>query len=121
MKFIISENTVNTLNAQVHLTLVQEGAPAAIINALVLPAQEITHLQNVSITRETEFIPSGLMKCNVEHNWVVEVNDEILFKYLRVYIMVGKFVAGIMASLKGLMSSLEVEFNSINTFITQRK
>lgn len=115
MKFIISENTVNTFNAQVHLALKQEGASQAIVDAFVQPMTEVTDLTNMSIIRDAHYFNTD------EHEWVIEVNDEILFKYLGIYIKVGKFIASIAAPFKGLMSSLEVEFNSINTFLTQRK
>ena len=122
MKFIISESTVNTFNAQVHLALKQEGASQSVVDAFVQPMTEVTDLTNMSITLAAgERIGAGPNGLIHERDWVIEVNDEILFKYLRIYIKVGKFIASIVTPFKGLMSSLEVEFNSISTFITQRK
>ena len=107
MKLVISTTTVNAINAKVKDEALALGASADLINQLTGTA-EITHLKNMRI------------EC-VGDQWEYEINDEALFKVLRMYIRVARFIAPLVSSVIGLMSSLKDDSESLDKFFNETK
>ena len=107
MKLVISTTTVNAINAKVKDEALALGASADLVNQLTGTA-EITHLKNMRI------------EC-VGDQWEYEINDEAMFKVLRMYIRVARFVAPLISSIVGLMSSLKEDRESFDKFINEEK
>ena len=107
MKFVISTTTVNAINAKVRDEALALGASADLINQLT-GTTEITHLKNMRI------------EC-VGDQWEYEINDEAMFKVLRMYIRVARFVAPLISSVVGLMSSLKDDSEELDAFFSETK
>lgn len=107
MKLVISTTTVNAINAKVKDEALALGASTDLINQLTGTA-EITHLKNVRVEQ-------------VNGDWEYEINDEALFLVLRMYIRVARFVAPLVSSVIGLMSSLKDDSESFDKFISEEK
>ena len=107
MKFVISTTTVNAINTKVKDEALALGASADLINQLTDTA-EITHLKNMRI------------EC-VGDQWEYEINDEAMFKVLRMYIRVARFVAPLISSVVGLMSSLKDDSEELDAFFNEAK
>ena len=107
MKFVISTTTVNALNAKVRDEALALGASAELVNQLTGTA-EITHLKNMRIEQ-------------VGDNWEYEINDEALFKILRMYIRVARFIAPLISSIVGLVSSIKDDSEELDVFFNEAK
>jgi hypothetical protein len=107
MKLVISTTTVNALNTKVKDEALALGASADLINQLTGTA-EITHLKNMRI------------EC-VGDQWEYEINDEAMFKVLRMYIRVARFIAPLISSIVGLVSSLKDDSEELDTFFSETK
>ena len=107
MKLVISTTTVNAINAKVSDEALALGASADLINQLT-GTTEITHLKNMRIEQ-------------VGDNWEYEVNDEAMFKVLRMYIRVARFIAPLISSVVGLMSSLKDDSEELDAFFNEAK
>ncbi len=107
MKFVISTTTVNALNTKIKDEALALGASTELINQLTGTA-EITHLKNMRI------------EC-VGDQWEYEVNDEVMFMVLRMYIRIARFVAPLISSVVGLMSSLKDDSESLDKFFNETK
>lgn len=107
MKLVISTTTVNAINTKVKDEALALGASADLVNQLTGTA-EVTHLKNMRI------------EC-VGDQWEYEINDEALFKVLRMYIRVARFIAPLISSIVGLMSSLKDDSESLDAFINEEK
>lgn len=107
MKFVISTTTVNAINTKVKDEALALGASADLVNQLTGTA-EITHLKNIRVEQ-------------VNGDWEYEINDEALFLMLRMYIRVARFVAPLVSSVIGLMSSLKDDSESFDKFINEEK
>ncbi len=107
MKFVISTTTINALNARVKDEALALGASADLVNQLTGTA-EITHLKNIRVEQ-------------VDGNWEYELNDEAMFMVLRMYIRVARFIAPLVSSVIGLMSSLKDDSESFDKFINEEK
>ena len=107
MKFVISTTTVNALNAKIKDEALALGASAEIVGQLTGTA-EITHLKNMRIEQ-------------VDGNWEYEINDEAMFMMLRMYIRVARFVAPLISSVVGLMSSLKDDSEELDAFFSETK
>ena len=107
MKLVISTTTVNAINTKVKDEALALGASADLINQLTGTA-EITHLKNMRIEQ-------------VGDNWEYEVNDEAMFKVLRMYIRVARFIAPLISSVVGLMSSLKDDSEELDAFFNEAK
>lgn len=107
MKLVISTTTVNAINAKVKDEALALGASAELVNQLTGTA-EITHLKNMRI------------EC-VGDQWEYEINDEAMFKVLRMYIRVARFVAPLVSSVIGLMSSLKDDREELDAFFNEEK
>lgn len=107
MKFIISTATVDAINAKVKVEALTLGVSVDIVNQLT-GMNEVTHLKNMRIEQ-------------VNGNWEYEINDEALFKVLRMYIRVARFIAPLISSVIGLMSSLKDDNEAFNKFINEEK
>lgn len=57
----------------------------------------------------------------VGDQWEYEINDEALFKILRMYIRVARFVAPLISSVVGLMSSLKDDSEELDMFFNEAK
>ena len=107
MKLVISTTTVNAINAKVKDEALALGASADLVNQLTGTA-EITHLKNMRI------------EC-VGDQWEYEINDEAMFKVLRMYIRVARFVAPLISSIVGLVSSLKDDSEELDAFFNEAK
>ena len=107
MKLIISTATVNAINAKAIDEALALGASADLINQLTGTA-EITHLKNMRI------------EC-VGDQWEYEINDEAMFKVLRMYIRIARFIAPLISSIVGLMSSLKDDSEELDAFFNEAK
>lgn len=107
MKFVISTTTVDALNTKVKDEALALGASAELVNQLTGTA-EITHLKNMRI------------EC-VGDQWGYEINDEALFKVLRMYIRVARFITPLISSVVGLMSSLKDDSEELDAFFSETK
>lgn len=107
MKFTISTATINTFNAKVKDEALVLGASTDLINQLTGTA-EITHLKNVRVEQ-------------VDGNWEYEINDEAMFKVLRMYIRVARFITPLISSIVGLMSSLKDDSEELDAFFNEEK
>jgi hypothetical protein len=107
MKLVISTTTVNAINTKVKDEALALGASADLINQLTGTA-EITHLKNMRV------------EC-VGDQWEYEINDEAMFKVLRMYIRVGRFIAPLVSSVIGLMSSLKDDSEELDAFFNEAK
>lgn len=107
MKLVISTTTVDTLNAKVRDEALALGASTELINQLT-GTTEITHLKNMRI------------EC-VGDQWEYEINDEALFKVLRMYIRVARFITPLISSIVGLMSSLKDDSEELDAFFSETK
>lgn len=107
MKLVISTTTVNAINAKVKDEALALGASAELVNQLTGTA-EITHLKNMRI------------EC-VGDQWEYEINDEAMFMVLRMYIRVARFVAPLVSSVIGLMSSLKDDREELDAFFNEAK
>ena len=107
MKLIISTATVNAINAKVKDEALALGASADLINQLTGTA-EITHLKNMRI------------EC-VGDQWEYEINDEAMFKVLRMYIRIARFIAPLISSIVGLVSSLKDDSEELDAFFNEAK
>ena len=107
MKLVISTTTVNAINTKVKDEALALGASADLVNQLTGTA-EITHLKNMRI------------EC-VGDQWEYEINDEAMFKVLRMYIRVARFVAPLISSIVGLVSSLKDDSEELDAFFNEAK
>lgn len=107
MKLVISTATVNAINAKVKDEALALGASADLVNQLTGTA-EITHLKNMRI------------EC-VGDQWEYEINDEAMFKVLRMYIRVARFIAPLISSIVGLVSSLKDDGEELDAFFNEAK
>lgn len=107
MKFVISTTTVNAFNAKVKDEALALGASTDLINQLTGTA-EITHLKNVRVEQ-------------VNGNLEYEINDEAMFKVLRMYIRVARFITPLISSIVGLMSSLKDDSEELDAFFNEEK
>ena len=107
MKLVISTTTVNAINAKVKDEALALGASADLINQLTGTA-EITHLKNMRIEQ-------------VNGDWEYEINDEAMFMVLRTYIRVARFIAPLISSIVGLMSSLKDDSEELDAFFNEAK
>lgn len=107
MKLVISTTTVNAINTKVKDEALALGASADLINQLTGTA-EITHLKNMRI------------EC-VGDQWEYEINDEAMFKVLRMYIRVARFIAPLISSIVGLVSSIKDDSEELNAFFNEAK
>lgn len=107
MKLVISTTTVNAINAKVKDEALALGVSVDIVNQLTGTA-EVTHLKNMRI------------EC-VGDQWEYEINDEAMFKVLRMYIRVARFIAPLVSSVIGLMSSLKDDREAFDEFINEEK
>lgn len=107
MKFVISTTTVDAFNTKVRDEALALGASADLVNQLTGTA-EITHLKNMRI------------EC-VGDQWEYEINDEAMFKVLRMYIRVARFITPLISSIVGLVSSLKDDSESLDAFINETK
>lgn len=107
MKFVISTTTVNALNAKVRDEALALGASADLVNQLTGTA-EITHLKNMRIEQ-------------VGDNWEYELNDEVMFMVLRTYIRVARFIAPLISSIVGLVSSIKDDSEELDAFFNEAK
>ena len=107
MKLVISTTTVNALNAKVRDEALALGASADLVNQLTGTA-EITHLKNMRI------------EC-VGDQWEYEINDEAMFKVLRTYIRVARFIAPLISSIVGLVSSIKEDSEELDAFFNEAK
>lgn len=107
MKFVISTTTVDVFNTKVKDEALALGASTNLINQLTGTA-EITHLKNVRVEQ-------------VNGNWEYEINDEAMFKVLRMYIRVARFITPLISSIVGLMSSLKDDSEELDAFFNEEK
>lgn len=107
MKLVISTTTVNALNTKVKDEALALGASADLINQLTGTA-EITHLKNMRIEQ-------------VNGDWEYEINDEAMFMVLRTYIRVARFIAPLISSIVGLVSSIKDDGEELNAFFNEAK
>ena len=107
MKLVISTTTINAINTKVKDEALALGASAELINQLTGTA-EITHLKNMRI------------EC-VGDQWEYEINDEAMFKVLRMYIRVARFIAPLISSIVGLVSSLKDDSEELSEFFNETK
>lgn len=107
MKLVVSTATVNAINAKVKDEALALGASADLVNQLTGTA-EITHLKNMRI------------EC-VGDQWEYEINDEAMFKVLRMYIRVARFIAPLISSIVGLVSSLKDDGEELDAFFNEAK
>ena len=107
MKLVISTTTVNAINTKVKDEALALGVSVDIVNQLTGTA-EITHLKNMRIEQ-------------VNGDWEYEINDEAMFMVLRTYIRVARFIAPLISSIVGLMSSLKDDSEEIDKFINEEK
>ena len=108
MKFVISANTVTELNARSATTMRELGVDNDLAAMLTAPPTETTGLANMSVTQTND-------------EWTVEINDEVLFKYLRVYIRIAQFVVPFITPLTNLMFSIKEDLAEIEEFISRPK
>ena len=115
MKVIVSVETVNAFHACAGnelRSLMQAICPGisdeAIAAAFSADGWECTEFANFSVTQSNG-------------EWVLEVNDEGLFKYLRVYGRIARCVAQFIAPIKSLVVELSADAADINRWLTQRK
>lgn len=107
MKLVISTTTINAINTKVKDEALALGASADLINQLTGTA-EVTHLKNMRI------------EC-VGDQWEYEINDEALFKVLRMYIRVARFIAPLISSIVGLVSSIKDDSEELDAFFNEAK
>ena len=107
MKLVISTTTVNAINAKVKDEALALGASTDLINQLT-GMNEVTHLKNMRI------------EC-VGDQWEYEINDEALFMVLRTYIRVARFVAPLISSVVGLVSSIKDDSEELDAFFNETK
>lgn len=107
MKLVISAATVDALNAKVYDEALALGASADLINQLTGTA-EITHLKNIRVEQ-------------VNGDWEYEINDEAMFMVLRTYIRVARFIAPLISSIVGLVSSIKDDSEELDTFFNETK
>ena len=107
MKLVISTTTVNAINTKVKDEALALGTSADLINQLTGTA-EITHLKNMRI------------EC-VGDQWEYEINDEAMFKVLRTYIRIARFIAPLISSIVGLVSSLKDDSEELDAFFNEAK
>jgi len=107
MKLVISTTTINAINAKVRDEALALGASADLVNQLTGTA-EVTHLKNMRI------------EC-VGDQWEYEINDEAMFKVLRMYIRVARFIAPLISSIVGLVSSLKDDSEELDAFFNEAK
>ena len=107
MKLVISTTTINAINAKVRDEALALGASADIVNQLT-GTVEITQLKNMRI------------EC-VGDQWEYEINDEAMFMVLRMYIRVARFIAPLISSIVGLMSSLKDDSEELDAFFNEAK
>jgi hypothetical protein len=112
MKFIISAATVSALNleAKALLTpLINEIEPGADLDKAFA---------------DTDFTDNSLANSSinlVDGEWVLEVNDEGIFKYMAIYMKVAKFITPFVKPFLALTHSLSDDINEIQRWIGQRK
>lgn len=107
MKFVISTTTVNAINTKVKDEALALGASADLVNQLT-GMNEVTHLKNIRVEQ-------------VNGDWEYEVNDEAMFKVLRMYIRVARFVAPLISSIVGMVSSLKDDSEELDAFFNEAK
>lgn len=107
MKFVISTKTVNALNTKIKDEALALGASAEIVGQLT-STTEITHLKNMRIEQ-------------VDGNWEYEINDEAMFMMLRTYIRVARFIAPLVSSIVGLVSSIKSDSEELDAFFSESK
>lgn len=107
MKLVISTTTVNAINTKVKDEALALGASADLINQLTGTA-EITHLKNMRIEQ-------------VNGDWEYEINDEAMFMVLRTYIRIARFIAPLISSIVGLVSSIKDDSKELDAFFNEAK
>lgn len=115
MKVIVSAQTVNSFHtcAGTELrSLMKAICPGisdeAIAAAFSSDGWECTEFANYSITK-------------VGDEWVLEINDEGMFKYMRVYGRIARCIAPFIAPIKALMWELKADMADIDRWVNQRK
>ena len=110
MKFIIAQSTVRTGNEQcaqlntIIYSALGNDAPAQAYDDVILTNEFV----NFNITKEAD-------------DYVFELNDECVLKYMRLYIKVAQTIAPFVKPIIGLITMLKTEITEIEAFIGQRK
>lgn len=107
MRFIITNTTAAAINNQVADVLVECGLDKdTAITATTM--QEVTEFKNFSITQQGD-------------DWVYEIDDQVLLKYMRMYVHIAKIVVPFIEPVKRLFSTIKEDMDDIQAFIAPRK
>lgn len=107
MRFIIANTTATAINNQVADVLVECGLDKdTAITATTM--QEVTEFKNFSITQQGD-------------EWVYEIDDQVLLKYMRMYVRIAKIIVPFIEPVKRLFSTIKEDMDDIQAFIAQRK
>jgi len=107
MRFIIANTTATAINNQVADILVEGGLNAEDAVAATT-IQEVTEFKNFSITQQGD-------------DWVYEIDDQVLLKYMQMYVRIAKIVVPFIEPVKRLFSTIKEDMDDIQAFIAQRK
>lgn len=107
MRFIIANTTALAVNSQFADILVEGGLSAEDAVAATT-MQEVTEFKNFSITQQGD-------------DWVYEIDDQVLLKYMRMYVRVAKIVVPFIEPVKRLISSIKKDMDDIQAFVAERK
>ena len=112
MKLVISHETITRLNAEARSelgpVLQMLGVTADDLPVFTADPKEITHLENMSVTRQGS-------------DWVFWVNDEVAFRRTHLFGKIVRFFAPIVLSLKSFISEIKGDLAKLETFITKEK
>lgn len=107
MRFIIANTTAAAINNQVADVFVECGLSAEdAVTATTM--QEVTEFKNFSITEQGA-------------DWVYEIDDQVLLKYMRMYVRIAKIVLPFIEPVKRLFSTIKEDMDNIQAFISERK
>lgn len=107
MRFIIANTTATAINLQVADILVECGMDKDTAT-IATTMSEVTEFKNFSVTFQDD-------------NVVYEINDEVFFKYMQMYVRIAKIVVPFIEPVKRLFSTIKEDMDDIQAFIAQRK
>lgn len=113
MRFTINASSVSAIDATARKEL--EG----LVRALHPGVSDETLVELFTTGECTEFANHSLRRVGAE--WVLEINDEVLFKYLRLYGRVAKFITPFVAPLKALIGEVADDVEDIKRWMSLRK
>ena len=107
MRFIISNTTVAAVNNQAADILTECGLDKdAVIAATTM--NEVTEFKNFSVTQH-------------EGDWVYEIDDQVVLKYMHMYARIAKIVVPFIAPIKALFAAIKEDMDGIQAFMAERK